>query len=190
MPRQKQRQQPDDNVTGEMRDETVNLVFENVVKSVETELGLWSRRVLQPIVISILALSAGGVFAFFRNGESKESIFVLIPSVIGATFAIFSAFAVLSALRAYRSRQTAIEHLMVTRRSMLAARMPEGEHEIETTVLLRALEVFGDSQRALKWMREVNPALKNDTPLHAIRTDEGRMEVLNILGRIEYGVIS
>ena len=66
----------------------------------------------------------------------------------------------------------------------------EGVHEIESTVLLRALEVFGDSQRALKWMREVNPALKNDTHLHAIQTDEGRREVLNILGRIEYGVIS
>ena len=65
----------------------------------------------------------------------------------------------------------------------------EGVHEIESTVLLRALEVFGDSLRALKWMREVNPAL-NDTPLHAIQSDEGRREVLNILGRIEYGVIS
>lgn len=183
VPRQKQRQQPVDNVTGAMRDETVNLVVEDVVKSVETELGLWSRRVLQPIVISILALSAGGVFAFFRNGESTESIFVLIASVVGATLAIFSALA-------DRSRQTAIEHLIRTRRSMLAARMPGGEHEIESTVLLRALEVFGDSQRALKWMREVNPALNNDTPLHAIQTDEGRREVLNILGRIEYGVIS
>ncbi len=187
MPRQKQRQQPVDNVAGKMRDETVDLAFEDVVKSVETELGLWSRRLLQPIVVSILALSAGGVFAFFRNGEAKGSAFILIPSVVGATFA---AFAVLSALRADRSRQAAIEHLIVTRRSMLAARTPEGEHELESTVLLRALEVFGDSQRALKWMREVNPALKNDTPLHAIQTNEGRREVLNILGRIEYGVIS
>jgi len=190
VPRQKQRQRPVDNVTGKTRDETVNLDFEDAVKSVETELGLWSRRVLQPIVISVLALSAGGVFAFFRDGEAKEPIYALIPSIVGATFAIFSAFAVLSALRANRLRQTAPKHLIVTKRSMLAARMPAGEHEIESTVLLRALEVFGDSQRALKWMREVNPALKNDTPLHAIQTDEGRREVLNILGRIEYGVIS
>jgi len=65
-----------------------------------------------------------------------------------------------------------------------------GAHEIESAVLLRALEVFGDSERALKWMREANPALNNDTPLHAIQTDEGRKEVLDILGRIEYGVIS
>ncbi|MEP6540032.1 MAG: MbcA/ParS/Xre antitoxin family protein [Bryobacteraceae bacterium] len=63
-------------------------------------------------------------------------------------------------------------------------------HAAESTVLLRALEVFGDSERALKWMREANPALKNHTPLHAIQTDDGRKEVLNILGRIEYGVIS
>jgi hypothetical protein len=183
VPRQKQRQQPVDNVTRKLRDETVNLDFEDAVKSLETELGLWSRRVVQPIVISILALSAGGVFAFFRNGEAKESIFILIPSVVGAA-------CVLSALRADRSRQTAIEHLLTTKRALLAARMPEAEHEIESTVLLRALEVFGNSQRALKWMREVNPALKNDTPLRAIQTDEGRREVLNILGRIEYGVIS
>jgi hypothetical protein len=147
VPRQKQRHRPIENVAEKMRDETINLDFEDVVKSVETELGLWSRRVLQPIVISILALSAAGVFAFFRNGEAKQSIFILILSVVGATSAIF---AVLSALRADRSRQTAIEHLMVTRRSVLAARMPEGEHEIESAVLLRALEVFGDSPRALK----------------------------------------
>jgi uncharacterized protein (DUF2384 family) len=68
--------------------------------------------------------------------------------------------------------------------------MPEGAHEIESTVLLRALEVFGDSERALMWLREANPAVNNDTPLHAIQTDDGRKEVLNILGRIEFGVNS
>jgi antitoxin Xre/MbcA/ParS-like protein len=57
-------------------------------------------------------------------------------------------------------------------------------------VLLRALEVFGDSDRALKWMRENNPALAGDTPIWVIQTEQGRREVLGILGRIEYGVIS
>jgi hypothetical protein len=32
-------------------------------------------------------------------------------------------------------------------------------------------------------MGEANPALDNDTPLHAIQTVEGRKDVLNILGR-------
>lgn len=182
MPTQKQRRQTADELTGAMRSERVNLVPEDVLKSVQTELGLWSRRVVQPIVISILVLSAGGVLAFF--GEAKESIFVLIASVVGATLAIFSA------LTADRTTRTIIEHLSVTTRSLPAARMHEGEREVESTVLLRALEVFGDSPRALKWMEEANPALKNDTPLHAIQTDEGRREVLNILGRIDYGIIS
>lgn len=63
-------------------------------------------------------------------------------------------------------------------------------HEEESAVLLRALEVFGDSERALQWMRENNPALKNEPPIHVLHTEEGRREVLNILGRIEHGVIS
>jgi uncharacterized protein (DUF2384 family) len=53
----------------------------------------------------------------------------------------------------------------------------EAEHEIESAVLPRALEVFGESDRALKWMRENNPALAGDTPIHAVQTDEGRREV-------------
>lgn len=142
-----------------MRDETANLVVGDVLKSVEN--GTWS--VVSPRSSTHCHFNTSavhwGVVEFFRNGETKESIFVLIPFVVGATFAVFSA------LTAGRSRRIVIEHLLVTRRSMLAARMPEGVHELESTVLLRALEVFGDSQRALKWMREANPALKNDTPL-------------------------
>lgn len=67
---------------------------------------------------------------------------------------------------------------------------PIQDQEVESAVLLRALEVFGDSGRTLKWMRETNPALNGDTPIHAIQSEQGREEVLNILGRIEYGVIS
>ncbi len=62
--------------------------------------------------------------------------------------------------------------------------------ESESEVLLKALEVFGDSQRAIQWMREKNPALGDETPIRAIQTETGRDEVLRILGRIEHGVIS
>ncbi|MCU1237655.1 MAG: hypothetical protein JWP63_5622 [Candidatus Solibacter sp.] len=63
-------------------------------------------------------------------------------------------------------------------------------HETETAILLRALEVFGDSDRALEWMRESNPALKKESPIRAIQTEAGRQEVLDILVRIRHGVIS
>jgi putative toxin-antitoxin system antitoxin component (TIGR02293 family) len=120
--------------------------------------------------------------------------------VLGAVVALFAAWV------AYRSSGTDVEHIALARQNLLRRALEEnlrataaaklaiersrGSQEDESSVLLRALEVFGDSQRALKWMRESNPALKDDTPLHAIQTDEGRREVLNILGRIEYGVIS
>jgi hypothetical protein len=145
-----------------------------------------ARRVLQPIVISIFALSVGGVLAFFQKSDLKEPLVLVVPSVAGAALAVWAAVEV------YRSRRFAGEVVPRdgTKGAVSVARMHEGAHEIESTVLLRALEVFGDSERALKWMREANPALNSDTPLHAIQTDEGRRQVLNILGRIEYGVIS
>jgi len=62
--------------------------------------------------------------------------------------------------------------------------------EGQSSILLRVLEVFGESERALAWMRAQNPALNNETPLHAIQTEEGRLCVLHIIGRIEHGVIS
>jgi hypothetical protein len=63
-------------------------------------------------------------------------------------------------------------------------------HETESFILIRALEVFGDSDRAIQWLAESNPALQNEPPIRVIQTDDGRREVLNILGRIQHGVIS
>lgn len=62
--------------------------------------------------------------------------------------------------------------------------------KVKSAVLVRAREVFGESERALQWMRESNPALNGETPIRAIRTEDGQREVLDILGRIQHGVIS
>ena len=68
---------------------------------------------------------------------------------------------------------------------------PRTDHgEAETWVLLRALEVFGDGERAMRWMTERNPALWDRAPLEALGSDEGRRELVNVLGRIQHGVIS
>jgi putative toxin-antitoxin system antitoxin component (TIGR02293 family) len=63
-------------------------------------------------------------------------------------------------------------------------------HETESLIVIRALEVFGDSDRAIQWLGESNPALNNEPPIRVIQTDDGRREVLDILGRIQHGVIS
>lgn len=57
-----------------VRGETVVLVPKESVESI------WARRVLQPIVISILALSVGGVMAFFQKGDHKEPLVLVVPS--------------------------------------------------------------------------------------------------------------
>jgi hypothetical protein len=120
------------------------------------------------------------------NGTFKEPVFQAIPSILGAALALWAA------VRVYRVKRTAAEgeEIFADSKARLATAIHEAEHEIESAVLLRALEVFGDSERALKWMRENNPALAGDTPIHAIQTDQERREVLDTLGRIEYGVIS
>jgi len=66
----------------------------------------------------------------------------------------------------------------------------ESLREVETLVILRAIEVFGDNERAMRWMQEGNPALSNQSPERALQTPEGRAEVLEVLGRIEHGVLS
>lgn len=63
-------------------------------------------------------------------------------------------------------------------------------HQIESETLIRALEVFGSSDRAIEWMREENPALGNRPPIRVIQTEAGRKAVRDVLGRIEHGVIS
>jgi uncharacterized protein (DUF2384 family) len=62
--------------------------------------------------------------------------------------------------------------------------------ETESETLLRALEVFGSSDRATEWMRVENPALGNQPPIRVIQTEAGRKAVRDVLGRIEHGVIS
>lgn len=123
----------------------------------------------------------------WRQPASRKEPFIdVILSTVGGALSIWGAAA------AYQWKRSAAELQKTLARSEMSSEplVHEADHEIESAVLLRALEVFGDSGRALKWMRESNPALNGGTPIRAIQTEEGRRQVLDILGRIEYGVIS
>lgn len=54
----------------------------------------------------------------------------------------------------------------------------------------RAKAVFGDPEKAWKWLNRPNRALAQKTPLEMIDTDTGFQSVLTILGRLEHGVYS
>ena len=54
----------------------------------------------------------------------------------------------------------------------------------------RASEIFGSEENAVKWLKTSNSVLGGITPVQALSSRFGAEEVMDILGRIEYGVYS
>ena len=57
-------------------------------------------------------------------------------------------------------------------------------------VALKAVETFGESDKAHRWLRRPNRALRNHTPLSLLDTDDGARLVEVVLGRLAYGLFS
>ncbi len=56
--------------------------------------------------------------------------------------------------------------------------------------LSKATEIFGSEENAVKWLKTPNQVLDGMTPVQAMSSRFGAEEVMDILGRIEYGVYS
>ena len=56
--------------------------------------------------------------------------------------------------------------------------------------LSKATEIFGSEENAVKWLKTPNQILDGMTPVQAMSSRFGAEEVMDILGRIEYGVYS
>jgi putative toxin-antitoxin system antitoxin component (TIGR02293 family) len=54
----------------------------------------------------------------------------------------------------------------------------------------KAKEIFGSQENAVKWLKSPNSVLGGITPVEAMSSRFGAEEVMDILGRIEYGVFS
>ena len=54
----------------------------------------------------------------------------------------------------------------------------------------KAKEIFGSQENAVKWLKSPNNVLGGITPVQAMSSRFGAEEVMDILGRIEYGVFS
>jgi putative toxin-antitoxin system antitoxin component (TIGR02293 family) len=80
----------------------------------------------------------------------------------------------------------------------LARRKREGKLNSEESAKLirlaraitRAEEVFEDMNRAVDWLRSVNPSLAGATPLSLLDTEIGAEALMDTLGRIEHGVFA
>jgi hypothetical protein len=55
-------------------------------------------------------------------------------------------------------------------------------------IVARAIEVFGDRTKALRWIRTPIPSLGDATPEEMLERDGGIEQVEEVLGRIEHGV--
>jgi putative toxin-antitoxin system antitoxin component (TIGR02293 family) len=57
-------------------------------------------------------------------------------------------------------------------------------------VYANAVEMIGDAEKAIEWLRTPNRALGGERPLDQLDTDVGAQMVDDVLGRIAYGVYS
>jgi uncharacterized protein (DUF2384 family) len=66
------------------------------------------------------------------------------------------------------------------------------EHPSPEIIRARALEIFGNEEKADRWMRTALPILGGSTPEQYSHSQDKakQQEVLTILGQIEYGIYS
>jgi uncharacterized protein (DUF2384 family) len=62
--------------------------------------------------------------------------------------------------------------------------------EVPEPLLLRALEVFGKTDKALSWLNSANFELGGRTPREVASAAEGRDQVLGILVGLEHGFLA
>ena len=91
------------------------------------------------------------------------------------------------------SQKLGIPQRTLTRRLSQESRLTAAESD-RTVRLARvyahAIEMIGDEERAVEWLRTPNRALGGERPLDQLDTDLGARAVEDILGRIAYGVYS
>lgn len=91
------------------------------------------------------------------------------------------------------SRKLGIPQRTMTRRLSQHSRLSAAESD-RTVRLARvyatAVEMIGNKEKAVEWLRTPNRALAGERPLDQLDTDLGAREVEDVLGRIAYGIYS
>jgi len=91
------------------------------------------------------------------------------------------------------SRKLGIPQRTLTRRLSQRSRLTAAESDRTVRfarVYASAVEMIGNEDKAVEWLRTPNRALGGERPFDQLDTDLGAREVEDILGRIAYGVYS
>lgn len=79
-------------------------------------------------------------------------------------------------------------HTMGLTRKIIAFENSDVVRRNQDSVSARATEVFGNRDKAQRWLQGTVPALGNRTPLSLLATAEGIAQVQDTLGAIEHGI--
>lgn len=91
------------------------------------------------------------------------------------------------------SRKLGIPQRTLSRRLSHRSRLTAAESDRTVRfarVYANAVEMIGDEEKAVEWLRTPNRALGGERPMDQLDTDLGARAVEDILGRIAYGVYS
>ena len=91
------------------------------------------------------------------------------------------------------SRKLGIPQRTLTRRLSQGSLLTSAESDRTVRmarVYANAVEMIGDQEKAIEWLRTPNRALGGERPLDQLDTDLGARMVEDVLGRIAYGVYS
>lgn len=69
--------------------------------------------------------------------------------------------------------------------------IPESDRVVRLERIVALAErVFGDPDKAHRWLRRPNRALNGAAPVDLLESENGAREVEQLLGRVEYGMFS
>ena len=133
----------------------------------------------------------GGKAVFGRTPKNTLELVASIRS--GLSFASYEAVA----KRAHLTTEEAVTSLLIPRRTLFRRKsagtldVASGERVVRLArMTARALEVFDDDEMAVaRWLRSPLRSLGGATPLSLVDTDIGAQEALDVLGRIEEGIV-
>jgi putative toxin-antitoxin system antitoxin component (TIGR02293 family) len=134
----------------------------------------------------------GGKKVLGRNIKSLTDLAELVREGLPAS-SVLALAQKLDLGNAALSRKLGIPQRTMTRRLSQHSRLSAAESD-RTVRLARvyatAVEMIGNQEKAVEWLRTPNRALAGERPLDQLDTDLGAREVEDVLGRIAYGVYS
>lgn len=133
----------------------------------------------------------GGKRVFKRALKSEEDMVSLVRR--GLPYKSFASLLEIMELEP----EFAPMYLGITKRTLQRRKQQEKLDALESDrvlrlaqVLVKSTEIFKDRPSALEWLRAENVNLSGKKPLDCLDTEIGERQVMDLLGRIEYGVYS